>query len=146
MISITEATEKDLDQLGTLSKLLWTNETIEGLTITFKETLYRPHEVTFVAKADHKAVGLSIFSIRSEYVEGAQGTPTGYLEAIVVDEAHSSKGIAQLLLEKGTEWCKTRGCTQLGSDVEIDNSISQSFHLKQGFHEVNRLVCYIKQI
>ena len=146
MIRVAQAEEEDLGELTRLAKILWPEETDHDLQTTFKETFYRPNEISIKALDGDKMVGIAIFSIRSEYVEGSEASPTGYLEAIIVDESARGKGVANALLENGIEWCKGRGCRQLGSDVELDNEVSQAFHQKSGFREVNRLVCYIREI
>lgn len=91
-------------------------------------------------------IGFAIFSIRSEYVEGSEKSPVGYLEAIVIDDNQRGQGLAEKLVNHGIEWCKSKGCAQVGSDVELQNKTSQLFHEKLGFKEVNRLVCYIRDI
>ncbi len=50
------------------------------------------------------------------------------------------------LIIKGEEWAKSKGCTQIGSDIEMDNDISYKFHQKVGFNEANRIICFIKDI
>jgi aminoglycoside 6'-N-acetyltransferase I len=39
------------------------------------------------------------------------------------------KDLARKIIEAGENWAKGKGCTQLGSDVEIDNDVSYEFHL-----------------
>ncbi len=43
-------------------------------------------------------------------------------------------------------WAKEQGCKEFASDVELSNIVSQEVHEKMGFKEVNRVVCYIKEI
>ena len=147
MMTITIASEADLEKLIVLGKMLWPDETDSSLTSTFKETFYRQNEVTFKTANEYgHIIGFAIFSIRNDYVEGTMQSPTGYLEAIVLDKDHRGSGHAQQLLQHGMAWCKERGCQQLGSDVEIANVISQHFHEKMGFQEANRVVNYIMNL
>lgn len=41
-------------------------------------------------------------------------------------------------------WAKDNGCVEFGSDCELDNIESFNFHLKVGFTEVNRVICFNK--
>ena len=84
--------------------------------------------------------------IRVDYVEGSESSPTGYVEGIYVKELYRRQGIAKRLLEQGEAWALSRGCTQMGSDIEADNGGSYEFHTKAGFQEANRLICFIKDI
>ena len=39
-----------------------------------------------------------------------------------------------------------RGKTEFASDCELDNSGSLAFHLKMGFAEANRIICFHKTL
>ncbi len=56
------------------------------------------------------------------------------------------KGIARRLLEKGQEWARAKGCSEMGSDIELNNDASYHFHTRVGFQEANRVICFIKDI
>lgn len=43
-------------------------------------------------------------------------------------------------------WAKTMGCKEFASDCELDNEESLQFHLKMGFEEVNRIICFTKKL
>jgi aminoglycoside 6'-N-acetyltransferase I len=84
--------------------------------------------------------------IRNDFVEGADSGKTAYLEGIFVKPAYKNKGIATLLFSHGEQWAKSSGLKQLASDTEIRNEISQRFHKKIEFDEVNRIVYFLKNI
>ncbi|HFI0416454.1 TPA: GNAT family N-acetyltransferase [Streptococcus suis] len=69
--------------------------------------------------------------------------PTAYLEGIFISPNYRCQGIAEELLHFAEGWAKSRGISQLGSDAEFDNQLSQSFHAKYGFREVSRIVHYV---
>ncbi|MGQ7341275.1 hypothetical protein ACTGU7_01130 [Streptococcus suis] len=50
------------------------------------------------------------------------------------------------LLSFAISWAKSRGISQLGSDAELDNLLSQKFHIKHGFREVSRTVHYVLEL
>lgn len=44
------------------------------------------------------------------------------------------------------KWAKDNGCSEFASDCEIENEISLTMHLKLGFEEVNRIICFKKDL
>ncbi len=102
--------------------------------------------VCFLAKELTAYVGFIHLSLRSDYVEGSDVTPTAYIEAIFVKPAFRRKGIAETLLKRAEEWAIANNCYTLASDSEIQNAASLIFHRELEFKEVNRIVCFIKQI
>jgi len=63
-----------------------------------------------------------------------------------VTEEHRLKNIASELVTECEQWAKDKGCTEFASDCELDNAGSLEFHLKSGFEEMNRIVCFRKSI
>lgn len=79
-------------------------------------------------------------------MEGTDNSPVGYLEGIYVKEAYRSKGLAKELLGECEKWAKDKGCSEFASDCELDNMDSLKFHLRAGFEEANRIICFTKRI
>lgn len=98
------------------------------------------HEYLYV-KDDHIIAFISL-SLRNDYVEGTDSSPVGYIEGIYVNEEYRGQGIGRALIEYAKKWSIEQGCSQLASDVELDNHMSELFHQKIGFKEANRLICY----
>ena len=44
------------------------------------------------------------------------------------------------------KWAKEQGCTEFASDCELENEDSLRFHLKMGFKEANRIICFAKNL
>ncbi|MEY3419739.1 MAG: hypothetical protein RIR48_15, partial [Bacteroidota bacterium] len=99
-----------------------------------------------LAKDEDKFIGFINISIRTDYVEGTDADNTPYLEAIFVKAEYRRKKVASLLLESGERWVKEKGFTQLASDTEITNLLSQDFHKQSGFKDVNTIVCFVKEL
>lgn len=93
-----------------------------------------------------KAIGFAMFTIRSDYVEGAEKTPTGYLEGIYVEPEFRKLGVAKRFVQIGEEWLKENGCTQIGSDTWLTARESRAFHKSIGFWEEDELVHFLKDI
>lgn len=99
-----------------------------------------------LAKLDERHIGFIHLSIRHEYVEGTDFGSVTYLEGIYIRSAYRNKGIARQLLINSEKWAKSNGLQQIASDTEITNYISQYFHQRSGFSEVNRIICFVKNI
>jgi len=93
-----------------------------------------------------EAVGFVHFSLRTDYVEGAASSPTGYVEGIYVKPSFRRMGLSKQLIESGRFWLKEQGCHQLASDIEMTNDQSYQFHTGVGFKETNRLITFIKDL
>lgn len=91
-------------------------------------------------------IGFMQLSVRDHYVEGCESSPVAYLEGIFVEDHSRRGGIAQEMVRFAEDWGRRKGCKELGSDCELDNTLSIDFHNAVGFSEVNRLVCFIKEI
>ncbi len=85
-------------------------------------------------------------SLRNDYVEGTDSSPVGYLEGVFVKEEYRNKGYAKELLLTCEKWAKDMGCSEFASDCELTNENSLKFHLSAGFDEVNRIICFRKNI
>ena len=50
------------------------------------------------------------------------------------------------LVRAGVEWARSLGMTELASDCDIENHVSEAFHLATGFEEVGRSICYRRSL
>jgi aminoglycoside 6'-N-acetyltransferase I len=137
----------DFEQLLEMSQKLWTDINKVELVNLLKQTAQSGKSNILIAKDSvGKCVGFSIFSIRNDYVEGAEKSPTGYLEGIFVETEFRKMGIAKEFIRIGEIWCKEKGCTQIGSDTWLTDKESREFHKKAGFWEEEELVHFLKNI
>lgn len=104
-----------------------------------------PFEFLYYSPSNIAVAWISL-SLRHDYVEGCQYSPVAYLEGIFISPNYRSQGIAEELLHFAQGWAKSRGISQLGSDAELDNLLSQNFHIKHGFREVSRTVHYVRDL
>lgn len=104
------------------------------------------NEECFVAEDGHgMVVGFAEVRLRA-YAEGCLTSPVGYLEGIYVAPDHRRSGHARGLVRAGEAWARRHGCTEFASDRALDNEASGAFHEAAGFHEVERVVCYRKDL
>lgn len=125
---------------------LWPDYNEAELDITFQGLLSHDKYRLLLYLENKTVVAFIYLSIRSDYVEGSDSSPVGYLEGIYVKPPFRRKGIATKLLEAGTKWLKEKGCCQMGSDIYWDNNASYDFHTRSGFKEAGRLIAFIKTI
>lgn len=144
--SIIEANEKHIPDLLEMGLDLWPEDKEEVLRNVFLNILHADNHKVFLFLIEEKVAAFIYMSIRTDYVEGSDSSPTGYVEGIYVKHEFREKGIAKKLLLAGEKWAKEKGCKQIGSDAYIDNTTSYKFHINTGFKEAAKLVTFIKHV
>ena len=143
---IRQAAKEDSRVLAEMAVCMWDSHTAAQLEMEFARTIEEGQEVFFIQYQDQTPVGFAQCSLRSDYVEGTESSPVGYLEGIFVKEDHRGKGYAKALLSACEQWAKAKGCTEFASDCELGNIVSLQFHLAMGFDEANRIICFAKKL
>lgn len=145
-MDIRKAKVDDLQNLTDLGLQLWPDHEFEELREAFAEIIAKPDAAFFLAFAGAQAVGFAQCQLRHDYVEGTESSPVGYLEGIFVRDGHRGRGLAGKLLAACEDWAKEQGCVEFASDCELDNTGSLGFHLKMGFEEAGRIICFTKKL
>ena len=135
----------ELDIAAELAACVW-HCSKEDLLDDFKAIINNEDVVFFLKYSEGMAVGFAQCKIRHDYVEGTQSSPVGYLEGIFVKAEYRNKGYAKELLFACEQWAKAQGCSEFASDCELKNKDSLLFHLKTGFIEANRIICFKKDL
>ena len=143
---IRRATVSDAPAVAELAVKMWTSHEINKLAADFAELITLPECAVFIMYSGDAPIGFAQCQLRHDYVEGTDSSPVGYLEGIFVEEPHRRKGCARALLAACEAWAKEQGCTEFASDCELDNVESLAFHLRMGFIEANRIICFTKKI
>lgn len=104
-----------------------------------------PAQVLIALAADSAPAGFAELSIRN-IVDGCSTDRVAYLEGWYVVPASRRKGIGRALLHAAEQWAIREGCTEFGSDSEIDNEVSYAAHLRSGFQETGRVRTYRKEL
>lgn len=143
---IYKATQNDAHTIAKLAILLWENHTIDELATDFEAILSIDKSAIFLLSIENKIAGFAQCQLRHDYVEGTDSNPVGYLEGIFVKEEYRNQGYAKELLKKCETWAKEHNCTEFASDCELNNDTSLQFHMKMGFTEANRIICFTKQL
>ena len=143
---IRKATIADARVLAELAVQMWDRHTVDELEADFSEILADERAAFFIKVAPDAPVGFSQCGLRTDYVEGTESSPVGYLEGIFVKADYRKSGYAKELLLACEQWAKSMGCTEFASDCELENAGSLQFHMAMGFQEANRIICFKKRI
>lgn len=143
---VTKENKMDFESLVDMAHTLWSDHTREEISKEMDEILESAKEDAFVIKGNDQYMAFATFSIKYEYVPGANSYPVGYLEGIYVKPEYRKKGLAKKIIEFAEEWAFERGCKEIGSDTWLWNEESQKFHKSISFEEVERIVHFIKKI
>lgn len=143
---IKKAVKREAKVLAALAIQLWTDNTEPDLEKKFEKLIQSENAVCFLKYVDDTAVGFAQCQIRTDYVEGTETSPVGYLEGILIVEAYRHNGYAKELLNACEKWAKDKNCSEFASDCELNNMDSFRFHMAMGFEEANRIICFKKNI
>lgn len=136
----------DVTMITKLALLLWPSHEFDELKIEIADIILDENSMIVLYLDNNNPVGFAQCQLRYDYVEGTKSSPVGYLEGIFVDEKYRMQGIAKQLIKYCETWAKGKGCTEFASDCELTNTDSLHFHLKLGFIEANRIICFNKKI
>ncbi len=140
------ATVKDCRVLAEMAVQMWDSHTVDDLETEFAETLKSERSAIFIKYVNKLPIGFAQCGLRTDYVEGTQSSPVGYLEGIFMKADYRKQGCATELLLACENWAKDMGCTEFASDCELENTASIAFHSATGFEEANRIVCFKKNL
>lgn len=129
-----------------LRRELWPYESLNDLDAQGRAALGAdPPLVVFVAEENGKLVGFLELGLRS-VAEGCSSSPVPYVEGWYVPADWRGRGIGGALMKAAEDWSRSRGYIELGSDTEATNALSRAAHAALGFHEVDTLVVFRKQL
>lgn len=142
---IKKATLEEAETAAALAVQMWDAHTTDELRQDFQEYI-KAGGAVFLAWKQKEAIGFAQCGLRHDYVEGTESSPVGYLEGIFVVEKERKQGVARELLNACQNYARELDCTEFASDCESENEASLKFHLKMGFEEANRIICFTKKL
>lgn len=105
-----------------------------------------PLEVLLAFDEQGRAIGLIELSIRA-YAEGCATDRVAFVEGWYVDPNARGKGVGAALISAAESWAaRSQGCTELGSDTEVENLSSAAAHRAVGFVETGVVRCFKKSL
>lgn len=146
-ITVRPLEETDLAEWLRLRGLLWDASSEDDHKAEMVDIIEHP-ESQFVAVAEREDGSLAGFlegSIR-QHVEDCETDNVGYLEGWFVESEYRQSGIGARLVEAAEQWARSKGCTEMASDAEIGNVVSQQAHTRLGYNETSRLVHLKKRL
>ncbi|GAB3524329.1 GNAT family N-acetyltransferase [Emticicia fontis] len=138
--------EENLKPLIDLVLELWPDCSFEEEFENYRSIIGTENEICYLVKDHGKYIAFIHVGTRSDYVEGSIESPVAYIEGVYVKPEFQKKGIARELINTAKNWAKEKGFKQIASDTELSNTSSIDFHKKLGFTEVDRIVCFIKDL
>ena len=127
--------------------LFWEKHPEEKIKKEFQEILHSKKEAAFIARDNYNTpLGFVNIAVRNDYVEGSKTNPVGYIEGIYVRKEYRKKGVAKQLIKESEKWFIKKGVKEMGSDAEINNTVSHAFHKSFGFKKGETLIHYIKKL
>jgi aminoglycoside 6'-N-acetyltransferase I len=125
---------------------LWPDADVDELAEESQAMLADPDQVVFVAaRADGRLCGMIEARVRA-FANGVDEAPCAFVEGWWVDEDVRRAGIGRALIALVEDWARGRGFHELGSDADLDNTVSHQAHAALGFEERERVVCYRKRL
>ena len=147
MSSIKRCTSPEQAGWLQLRMALWPADPAEHLPEMQELCAQAGRYAQFLAYSDvGEPQGLVEVALRSDYVNGTESSPVGFLEGLYVDPAFRRQGIAALLVNTAEQWAKERGCSEMASDALLENTASHAMHAALGFAETERVVYFRKPL
>ena len=111
----------------------------------FGGALHEPLAVLMASAEAGEALGFAELSIRN-YAEDCATNRVAYLEGWYVEPHARRRGVGRALVRAAESWGRAQGCSEFGSDAEIDNDVSAAAHKALGFDETARIRCFRKDL
>ncbi len=142
---ITGAAAHDLEDWVAMRCQLWPDLSESQQRSELEDLMARHGYRGWIAREDGKAAGFAEACIRP-YANGCDSTPVPFLEGVWVEPALRHLGIGARLVGQVEAWAAAQGFSELGSDVDIANLISQAAHQAWGFEERETVVYYRRRL
>ena len=145
---VRRAQAGDAAPWAALREALWPDEDPSRHLEDAADILGRPERAVAFLAFDERgaAIGFAEATLRSDYVNGTESSPVGFLEGWYVVPAQRGTGIGRALVTAVERWTQQCGCAELGSDALLDNVDSHRAHAACGFEETERVVYFRKRL
>ena len=144
-ITLRRVMQEDKAEWFRMRKGIWPDVPDNYMTFDMDRLLANVDYFVIFACDGDRPIGLTEAGIR-DYGEGCETSPVGYLEGWFVQEEYRGKRIAGLMTQAAENWVREKGCTEVASDTWLDNEPSIRAHVNMGYHEVERLVHFVKRL
>jgi aminoglycoside 6'-N-acetyltransferase I len=146
MITIRSYQPTDYPEWLRMRLTLWPDGSEADWQHEMDEIAADPQQPVFVAERPNGKLGGFLEVSLRKYADGCDTSPVGYLEGWYVDADLRRTGVGAALVQAAEAWARSQGCTEMGSDTEIDNLVSFQAHLALGYEEAERLIHFCKAL
>ena len=106
---VRTATNGESRILAEMVVRMWESHTVDELEKEFAKTLNDKRSSLFIKYINDLPVGFAQCSLRTDYVEGTESSPVGYLEGVFVKEEYRKNGYTKEPLYACEKWAKEMG-------------------------------------
>jgi aminoglycoside 6'-N-acetyltransferase I len=144
---IRQVRPEEYDEWLRMRLELWPEHTPEEHRSEMDGFLANPdRERVFVFHRPDGSLGGFLEASMRKYADGCDTRPVGYIEGWYVDPDLRCHGVGGELVRAAEAWALAKGCQEMASDCEIDNTVSLAAHLALGYTETERLIHFCKRI
>lgn len=132
MIEIRPCTSKDFAAVVALLGQLWPDKPLdsESLRRIYDRSLCSNQQVYLCAVSEGRVVGFGSLTLKSNLWNEAF---VGFVDEMVVDEAHRSRGIGTQILDHLISWARDKGCNRIELDSAFHRRDAHAFYERRGF-------------
>ena len=126
---------------------LWPEENKAAHTIEAEQMLSLPEKYcVFISLIkDSEIIAFVEVSIR-ESMDRVIPEQVGYIEGWYVEKKYRRKGIGKALFQAAEKWALKKGCSEILSDTDLENHISQKAHQALGYKKIDRMILFKKSL
>ena len=147
-MNIRKVNLNDRNEWARMRQSLWNSsleQHLDEIDLYFADNSQNIVNVLVLDRNNGKLGGFIELNIRN-YAEGSNSGQVPYVEGWYVDRDLRNQGYGRELIAMAEKWAVQNGFDELASDAESENFSSIAIHKALGFQEVERIVCFIKQL
>lgn len=146
-MTIRQFCQSDFDEWARMRRSLWPRLSVEACRRDMRQMLAVPDRVVvFVCEfPDGRLHGFIEAGLR-DVAEDCTTSPVGYIEGWFVDPDARQLGVGRDLVATAEAWARTKGCQEMASDTELDNTVSQQAHRQLGYEAGRPIVPFRKSL
>jgi aminoglycoside 6'-N-acetyltransferase I len=145
MTFVRSATQSDLHAWAEMRAKLWPSASAAEHLLELKESFGLSKFNGWVAIESDRYVGFAEASIR-DFANGCDSRPVVFFEGVWVDELYRKSGLGRRFVLAVEDWARSLDIHEVGSDAELQKTLSHLCHLKWGFEETERVIYYRKKL
>ena len=138
--------EEDETEWLRMRQALWSDSKTASLMEEMREIKTDARQAVFVLERPAGRLGGFVEAALRPWAEGCNTHPVGYIEGWYVDSDLRKQGAGRALVQAAEAWARAKGCTEMASDCELENTTSLQAHLRLGYSETLRIIQFRKSL